>query len=153
MATHSIPVPSTGWSTQALAHAKAEPAYGAFLLLWAGFIAIPLIMGLDKFFNVLANWESYLAPWIENISPFSAHGTMMAIGIVEIIAAVAMILRPRYAAYVVALWLAGIIVNLLTYSGFYDVALRDFGLMVAAIALALLARGYTRPGLRKGGLK
>ena len=149
MATHSIPAPSTGWSSHALARAKTEPAYGAFVLLWLGFIAIPLIMGLDKFFNVLTTWENYLAPWIENISPFSAHGTMMAIGVVEIVAAVAMILRPRYAAWVVALWLAGIIVNLLTYSGFYDVALRDFGLLVAAVALGLLARSYTIPGFRK----
>ncbi|MET4002192.1 hypothetical protein ABIB48_000901 [Arthrobacter sp. UYCu511] len=153
MATHSIPAPSSGWSSQTLARVKAEPAYGAFLLLWVGFIAIPLIMGVDKFFNVLTHWENYLAPWIENVSPFSAHGTMMAIGVVEIIAAIAMILRPRYAAYIVALWLAGIIVNLLTYSGFYDVALRDFGLMVAAIALALLARTYTKPGFRQGGMK
>jgi hypothetical protein len=136
-----------------MARAKAEPAYGAFLMLWIGFIAIPLIMGLDKFFNVLTNWESYLAPWIENLSPFSAHGTMMVIGVIEIIAAIVMILRPRYAAFVVAIWLAGIIVNLLTYSGFYDVALRDFGLLVAALALAVLARTYTKPGLRHGGMK
>ncbi|WP_425862833.1 hypothetical protein [Arthrobacter sp. TWP1-1] len=153
MATHSIPAPSTGWTSHALARAKAEPAYGAFLLLWIGFIAIPLIMGLDKFFNVLTNWEGYLAPWVANISPLSAHGTMLAIGIVEIIAATSMVLRPRYAAFVVAFWLAGIIVNLLTYSGFYDVALRDFGLMVAALALAILARGYTKPGILKGGMK
>ena len=153
MATHSIPAPSTGWTSHALQRAKAEPAYGAFLMLWIGFIAIPLIMGLDKFTNVLTNWVDYLAPWIANISPFSAHGTMLVIGVVEIIAAVAMVLRPRYAAFVVALWLAGIIVNLLTFSGFYDIALRDFGLLVAALALAVLARTYTRPGLRKGGMK
>lgn len=153
MATHSIPAPATGWTSHALTRAKADPAYGAFLMLWIGFIAIPLIMGLDKFFNALTNWESYLAPWIENLSPFNAQGTMMAIGIVEIIAAIAMVLRPRYAAFVVALWLAGIIVNLLTYSGFYDVTLRDFGLLVAALALAVLARTYTKPGFRKGGMK
>ena len=153
MASHSIPAPSTGWTSHALARVKAEPAYGAFLLLWIGFIAIPLVMGMDKFFNVLTNWEGYLAPWIANLSPLTAQGTMMAIGVVEVIAAVSMALRPRYAAYVVALWLAGIIVNLLSYPGFYDVALRDFGLMVAAVALALLARTYTRPGLRKGGMK
>lgn len=153
MAASSIPAQSTGWTSHALQRAKAEPAYGAFLMLWIGFIAIPLIMGLDKFTNVLTNWVDYLAPWIANISPLSAHGTMLAIGVVEIIAAVAMILRPRYAAFVVAIWLAGIIVNLLTYSGFYDIALRDFGLLVAALALAVLARSYTKPGLRKGGMK
>ncbi|AIY02718.1 hypothetical protein ART_3119 [Arthrobacter sp. PAMC 25486] len=153
MATHSIPATSTGWTSHALSRAKADPTYGAFLLLWLGFIAIPLIMGLDKFFNVLTTWENYLAPWIENISPFSAHGTMIVIGIVEVIAAILMVLRPRYAAWVVSIWLLGIVVNLLTYSGFYDVALRDFGLMVAAVALALLARTYTKPGIRRGGMK
>lgn len=153
MATHSIPAAHTGASSRALARAKADPAYGAFVLLWLGFIAVPLIMGLDKFFNVLTTWENYLAPWIENISPFSAHGTMLVIGVVEVVAAILMVLRPRYAAWVVSIWLLGIVVNLLTYSGFYDVALRDFGLMVAAIALALLARNYTKPGIRKGGMK
>ncbi|WP_202814110.1 hypothetical protein [Arthrobacter alpinus] len=64
-------------------------------MLWVGFIAIALIMGIDKFFNLLTNWESYLAPWIENLSAFSTQGTMMAIGIVEAIAAIAMVLRPR----------------------------------------------------------
>ncbi len=152
MATHSIPAASAGWTSHALARAKTDPAYGAFVLLWVGFIAVPLVMGLDKFFNVLTTWENYLAPWIANISPFSAHGTMIAIGIVEVVAAVMMVLRPRYAAWVVSIWLLGIVVNLLTYSGFYDVALRDFGLMVAAVALGLLARTYTKPGIRKGGM-
>lgn len=153
MAASSLPAPSTGWTTHALARVKAEPAYGAFLLLWAGFIAIPLIMGLDKFFNVLVNWENYLAPWLVELSPFSAHTMMLMIGVVEIAAAVMVALKPRYAASVVALWLAGIIVNLLSHSGFYDVALRDFGLLVAALALALLARSYTSPGLRPTGSK
>lgn len=153
MAASSLPAPSTGWTTHALARAKTEPAYGAFLLLWAGFTAIPLIMGLDKFFNVLTNWENYLAPWLVDMSPVSAHTMMLIIGVVEIAAAVMVALKPRYAAFVVALWLAGIIVNLLTYSGFYDVALRDFGLLFAAVALALLARAYTSPGLRRGRTK
>lgn len=153
MAASSIHASSTGWTSHALQRAKAEPAYGAFLILWIGFIAIPLIMGLDKFSNVLTNWVDYLAPWIANISPFSPHGTMMVIGVIEIIAAIAMILRPRYAAFVVAIWLAGIIINLVTYSGFYDVALRDFGLLVAALALAVLARSYTKPGILHGGMK
>ncbi|MGO4384644.1 hypothetical protein [Specibacter sp. RAF43] len=145
MAASSIPARSTGGVSHALQRAKAEPAYGAFLMLWIGFIAIPLIMGLDKFANILTNWEGYLAPWLVDVSPFSAHTMMLIIGVVEIAAGVMVALKPRYAAYVVALWLAGIIVNLLTYSGFYDVALRDFGLLVAALALAQLARAYT-PG-------
>jgi len=153
MATSSVPAPSTGLASHALHRAKVGPAYGAFLLLWIGFIAIPLIMGLDKFFNVLTNWENYLAPWLVGVSPVSAHTMMLVIGVVEIAAAAMVAIRPRHAAFVVALWLAGIIVNLLTYPGFYDVALRDFGLLVAALALAVLARTYTKPGIRKGGMK
>ena len=121
-----------------------DPAYSAYLLLRLGFIALPLLMGLDKFTNLLTDWPNYLAPWLTDILPFSAQTAMYVIGIVEIIAAVAMVIRPRWAAWVVALWLAGIIINLLTYSGFYDVALRDFGLLIAAVTLGLLAQKYNR---------
>jgi len=149
MAASTMPAASAGGRGHALHRARVEPAYGAFLMLWAGFVAIPLIMGVDKFFNVLTNWEHYLAPWLVQISPVSPHTMILAIGVVEIAAGIMVALRPRYAAFVVALWLAGIIVNLVTYPGFYDVALRDFGLMVAALALAVLARSYTQPGFRR----
>jgi hypothetical protein len=119
-----------------------EPAYGAFLTLLAGFVVLPIVFGLDKFTNVLTNWEGYLAPWLVGLLPFSAHTAMLIVGVVEIVAGILIALKPRYAAYVVALWLAGIIINLLTYPGFYDIALRDFGLLVAALALAQLARTY-----------
>ncbi|WP_423057855.1 hypothetical protein [Brevibacterium linens] len=122
-----------------------DPAHSAYVLLRLGFIALPLLMGLDKFTNLFTDWPSYLAPWMTDILPFSAQTAMYLIGIVEIVAAVAMVIRPRWAAWVVALWLAGIIINLLTYSGFYDVALRDFGLLIAAVALGLLAQKYNAP--------
>jgi hypothetical protein len=122
--------------------ARSDPAYGAYLILWIGFTALPIIMGLDKFANVLTTWENYLAPWVVNLLPFSAHTAMLAVGAVEVVAGVLVALRPRYAAYVVALWLAGIILNLLTFPGYYDVALRDFGLLLGALALAQLARRY-----------
>ena len=138
--------PATGISG-ALHRARTEPAYGAFLVLWIGFIALPLLMGLDKYFNLMTDWEGYLAPWIVNLLPFSAHTAMVVVGTIEVVAAILVFLRPRYASYVVALWLAGIIVNLLTYSGYYDVALRDFGLLVAAVALTRLASVYDH-GLR-----
>src|SRR6185312_6308051 len=114
----------------------ADPAYQAFWLLRIGFTVAPILFGVDKFANVLVNWEKYLAPWIRDLSPLSATHTMYAVGVVEIIAGVLVALKPRYAAYIVAAWLAGIIVNLLTYSGYYDVALRDFGLMLGALTLA-----------------
>lgn len=123
----------------------AEPAFGAYWLLRIGFIVLPFWMGLDKFFNGLTDWPGYLAPWIVDLLPFSAQTAIYVVGVVEIVAGIAVAVKARYAAYVVALWLAGIIVNLLTFSGFYDVALRDFGLMIAALALALLARTYDPP--------
>ncbi|MFE5598374.1 hypothetical protein ACFQ8O_04170 [Streptomyces coelicoflavus] len=130
-----------------------EPAYGAYWLLRAGYVVLPVWMGIDKFVNALTDWPSYLAPWIVDVLPFSAQTAMYVVGAIEIVAGIAVAVRPRYAAYVVALWLTGIIVNLLTYSGFYDVALRDVGLLLGALALARLAAAYdparsTRPGGR-----
>lgn len=121
---------------------KQDPAYQAFWLLRIGFTVAPILFGADKFANLLVNWEQYLAPWIRNISPLSASGTMHVVGVIEIVAGLAVAIRPRYGAYLVAAWLGGIVVNLLTYSGYYDVALRDFGLMLAALTLARLASRY-----------
>jgi hypothetical protein len=122
--------------------ADRGPAFVAYSILRYGFIALPLLMGLDKFFNVLTDWPGYLAPWIADLSPMSPQATMYVVGVIEIVAAVAMVIKPRYASYVVALWLALIIIDLLTLSGYYDVALRDFGLLLAALALARLASVY-----------
>lgn len=129
---------------------SSDPAYQAFLLLRIVFTVAPIVFGLDKFFNVLVDWESYLAPWIDDIVPGNASVAMHLVGVVEILAGVAIALKPRYGAYIVAAWLGGIIVNLLTYSGYYDIALRDFGLLVGALALARLAGKYDPPGLRVG---
>lgn len=133
-----------------LQRARSDPAYGAFVLLRAGFVVLPLLMGLDKFFDLLTIWPNYLAPWIVNILPFSAGTAMLVVGAIEIVAAIAVAVKPRYAAYVVAAWLAGIVINLLTYSGFYDIALRDFGLLLAALTLAWLAHVYDPPWHRRG---
>ncbi|MBV8218423.1 MAG: hypothetical protein JO325_08155 [Solirubrobacterales bacterium] len=96
---------------------------------------------------MLVNWEKYLAPWIRDVSPLSATHTMYVVGVIEILAGIAVALKPRHAAYVVAAWLGGIIIDLLTYSGYYDIALRDFGLMLGALTLAGLASRYDPPGL------
>ncbi len=124
---------------------KADPAYQAFWMLRIGFAALPILFGLDKFFDVLVNWEIYLAPWINDSIPGTAAEAMYAVGVIEILAGIAVALKPRYAAYVVAAWLGGIIVSLLTVSGYYDVALRDFGLLLGALALARLASKYDPP--------
>jgi len=113
--------------------------------LRVGFVVLPLWMGIDKYFNTLTDWPHYLAPWIVRLLPFSGQTAMYVVGAIEIVAGIAIALKPRYASYVVALWLAGIIANLLSYSGFYDVALRDFALLVAALALALLSAAYDPP--------
>ncbi len=114
-------------------------AHEAFLLLRAVFTIAPVAFGLDKFFGVLTDWDQYLAPWINDLVPGSAHQAMLLVGVVEIAAGLLVAIRPRLGGYVVALWLAGIIVNLVTLGDFYDVALRDFGLLVGALALARLA--------------
>ena len=124
---------------------RSDPAYQGYLLLRIGFAVAPIVFGIDKFFNVLVNWEQYLAPWINALVPGSASAAMSAVGVVEIAAGFAVALKPRYGAYLVAAWLAGIIVNLLTYPGYYDIALRDFGLMLAALTLARLASLFDPP--------
>jgi hypothetical protein len=109
------------------------------------FTVAPIAFGLDKFFNVLVDWPKYLAPWINDIAPGTGQQFMYLVGGIEILAGLIVALKPRYGAYVVAAWLGGIIFNLLTASGFYDIALRDFGLMLGALALARLASVYDRP--------
>jgi hypothetical protein len=116
-----------------------DPGYQAFLLLRTAFTLAPVVFGLDKFANVLTDWEKYLAPTFNDLVPGSAHQAMLVVGVVEVAAGLLVALRPRIGGYVVAAWLAGIIVNLLLLSGYYDVALRDFGLLVAALALGRLA--------------
>jgi hypothetical protein len=122
-----------------------DARYQAFALLRIAFTVAPIAFGLDKFFNVLVDWPIYLAPWINDIAPGSGQDFMYFVGATEILAGVIVALKPRYGAYVVAAWLAGIVVNLLTASGYYDIALRDFGLMLAALTLARLASVYDPP--------
>lgn len=127
--------------------ARSDPAYQAFLLLRTVFTVAPILFGLDKFTNLLVDWPSYLAPWIDGIVPGTAQQAMYAVGVIEIVAGIAVAIAPRFGAWLVAAWLAGIIVNLLTFPGYFDIALRDFGLLVGAVALARLATRYT-PGRR-----
>jgi len=121
-----------------------DPVHQAFLLLRAAFTVAPIVFGLDKFFNLLTDWPGYLAPWIDSIVPGTAQQAMYVVGVVEIAAGVLVAIRPLIGGYVVAAWLAGIIVNLLLIPGFYDIALRDFGLLLGALALARLAVVFRR---------
>lgn len=119
-----------------------DPAQQAFLLLRTVFTVAPIAFGLDKFVNLLTDWPGYLSPFADRLIPGTAQQAMYIVGVIEIVAGLLVAVRPRYGAVVVAAWLAGIIVNLLILGDFYDVALRDFGLLVGALALLRLA---TRP--------
>ncbi|MEO5780228.1 hypothetical protein [Arthrobacter sp. PAMC25284] len=127
-------------SVTAPAHApSALQQHQAFLLLRTVFTVAPIIFGLDKFTNLLTDWTVYLAPAITSLVPLPAQSIMYVVGAVEILAGLAVAFRPRFGSIVVAAWLLGIIINLLVLGGFYDVALRDFGLLVGALALNRLS--------------
>lgn len=114
----------------------------AFFLLRTTFVVAPILFGLDKFLGILTDdWEAYLATWVNDLVPGDAHDAMLIVGVVEIVAGLVVLLTPRWGGLLVAAWLAGIIVNLVSTGEYYDIALRDFGLMMAALALSLLAAG------------
>src|SRR3954464_1195050 len=121
---------------------ERDAGYQAFMLLRLTFTVAPILFGLDKFFNVMVDWPKYLAPWINDILPGTAQTGMYIVGVIEIVAGLVVLVRPKFGGPLVAAWLAGIIINLLTYSGYYDIALRDFGLMLGALTLTRLAGGY-----------
>jgi uncharacterized membrane protein YphA (DoxX/SURF4 family) len=139
MSSATTSTPSSAAPRRAL---LADPGYQAFVILRTAFTVAPIVFGLDKFANVLVEWPAYLAPWINDLVPGSAQSAMYAVGAIEIVAGIAVALAPRFGAWLVAGWLAGIIVNLLTIPDYYDIALRDFGLLLAAVALARLAERY-----------
>lgn len=117
-----------------------SPQHQAFLLLRTVFTIAPILFGIDKFTNLLTDWTIYLAPFADSVIPGDAVLAMRIVGVIEIAAGILVAVAPRIGAWVVAAWLAGIIVNLLILPGFFDVALRDFGLLVGAVALARLAQ-------------
>jgi uncharacterized membrane protein YphA (DoxX/SURF4 family) len=121
-----------------------EPAHQAFLLLRTVFTVAPILFGLDKFTNILTDWTVYLAPVATSVVPVPAQTFMYGVGVIEIIAGILVALRPRIGSLVVAVWLLGIIINLLILGSFFDVALRDFGLMIGALALNRLATAHAR---------
>ena len=116
-----------------------DPATQAFALLRTGFVVAPIVFGIDKFFDWLVDWRRYLAPEFNDLIPGNAHQAMLMVGVIEIIAGLVVAVRPKLGGYLVAAWLGAIIVNLLVLGDYYDVALRDFGLLLAALALARLA--------------
>jgi hypothetical protein len=122
------------------------PAYEAYQILRVGFIVAPIVAGLDKFFHVLVNWEQYLPPFVNRMVGGHGHELMLVAGVIEIIAGLGVFFKPKVFAYVVSAWLLLIVVNLLMIPGYYDVALRDFGLALGAFALARLSQEFDRAG-------
>ena len=137
-------------TTQARRGSLRDPAFQAFSLLRLGFTVTPILFGLDKFFNFMVDWPEYLAPWLNDIVPGTAQQFMYAVGVVEIVAGIVVALAPWFGGYLVAAWLGGIVVNLLTVDPpeYYDIALRDFGLLLGALTLARLASAF-----REGSVK
>jgi hypothetical protein len=119
-----------------------RPAYQAYRILHVGFVVLPIVAGLDKFVHILANWDMYLAPAVSNFLHVAPHSLMLMVGVVEIVAGLIVAVRPRIGAYIVMLWLWGIIVNLLLIPSYFDIALRDAGLSLGAIALGRLSREF-----------
>ena len=140
--SHSVPRATSGTPAAPARARTADPSYQAFVLLRTVFTVAPIVVGLDKFANLLTDWTKYLAPWINDLVPGTSSQAMYAVGVVEIAAGIVVAVAPRFGAWLVAAWLAGIIVNLLTLSGYYDVALRDVALLVAAVALGRLAQAH-----------
>src|SRR6266571_1745639 len=120
----------------------SSPAYQAYRILHFGFTVVPILAGLDKFFHLLVNWDQYLPGVVANISPIPGHTLMLIVGVIEIVAGIGVALRPRIFAYIVAAWLAVIIINLFLIPGYFDIALRDFGLLLGALALGQLSQQF-----------
>ncbi len=122
----------------------SSPSRQAYQILHLGFTVAPILAGLDKFFNLLVNWDQYLPPFVNNLTNGHGHELMLAVGIIEIVAGLGVWFKPKIFAYVVSAWLLLIIVNLLLIPGYFDVALRDFGLSLGALALARLSHEFDR---------
>ena len=128
----------------ALGATERRYSYQAFQILRFAFIVAPILAGLDKFFHLLVDWDKYLPPIVNNLVGGHGHQLMLAVGVIEIVAGIGVFLKPRIFAYIVAAWLLIIILNLLAIPGYFDIALRDFGLLLGAFALARLSQVFAR---------
>ncbi len=122
----------------------ADAGYQAYQILRIGFTVAPILAGLDKFFHLLTDWDKYLPSVVNNMVGGRGHQFMMVVGVIEIIAGIGVFIKPKIFAYVVSLWLVLIIINLLMIPGYFDVALRDLGLALGALALGRLSATYDR---------
>ena len=133
---------SSAGMAPAMSESVSSPGYQAFQILRTGFTVAPIVAGLDKFFHLLVNWDQYLPAFVNNLTGGHGHELMLAVGVIEVVAGLGVAFKPRLFAYVVSAWLLLIVANLLMIPGYFDVALRDFGLSLAALALARLSQEY-----------
>ena len=133
---------SSAGITSATSESVSSPSYQAFQILRTGFTVAPIVAGVDKFLHLLVNWDQYLPAFVNNLTGGHGHQLMLAVGVIEIVAGLGVAFKPRIFAYVVSAWLLLIVANLLMIPGYFDVALRDFGLSLAALALARLRQEY-----------
>lgn len=145
MSTASVVASSRGdLASTTRARDAATPSYQAYRILLLGFTVAPILAGLDKFLNLLTDWSQYLPPVVNGMVGGHGDVLMRVVGVIEVAAGIGVALKPRIFSYVVAAWLAVIIVNLLLIPGFFDVALRDFGLLLGTLALGRLSAEYAR---------
>jgi hypothetical protein len=137
--SHALPHGAMGLPSDTRSSAMSDPVYQAYQILHVAFVVAPIVAGLDKFFHLLVNWDMYLSPFVNRLVGGHGHQFMLVVGVIEVVAGIGVALWPRIFSYVVAAWLLGIIVNLLLVPGFYDIALRDLGLMLGALALGRLS--------------
>ncbi len=121
----------------------SNPSYQAFQILRLGFTVAPIVAGVDKFTHLLVNWDQYLPAFVNKMLGGHGHEFMLVAGVIEIIAGIGVFLKPRIFAYVVSAWLVLIIINLLMIPGYFDVALRDLGLALGALALGRLSKEFS----------
>jgi uncharacterized membrane protein YphA (DoxX/SURF4 family) len=141
---HSTQKNMTDSTSVSLSSTENQYYNQAFQILRFGFTVAPILAGLDKFFHLLVNWDQYLPPILNNLTGGHGHQLMLVVGVIEVVAGIGVCFKPRVFAYVVAAWMLIIILNLLAIPGYFDVALRDLGLMLGALALGRLSHNFDR---------
>jgi len=136
--------PMAGPAASAKAADASKPSYQAYQILHVGFTVLPILMGLDKFLGLLVNWDQYLPAVANRMLGGHGHEFMYVVGVIEVIAGIGVLIKPKIFAFVVAAWLALIIINLLMIPGYFDIALRDFGLLLGALAFGRLSQEYSK---------
>lgn len=120
-----------------------DRGYQAFRILQTAFVIVPIVAGLDKFIYYLADWSGYLAPFLSRMLNRQDDAFMMGVGVIEIVAGLGVLFKPKIFSYVVFYWLIVVIINLLIAGDFFDIALTDFGMALAALALGKMSLKYS----------